>query len=61
MRKFSKKIGLEAEIYLKFEGCNPTGSFKDRGMAMLADGILLLVEFLIDVTSTAITGEAPKQ
>lgn len=30
----SKKIGLEAEIYLKFEGANPTGSFKDRGMTM---------------------------
>ncbi len=30
----AKKIGLEAEIYLKFEGCNPTGSFKDRGMTM---------------------------
>ena len=28
------KIGLEANIYLKFEGCNPTGSFKDRGMTM---------------------------
>ena len=30
----AKKIGLEAEIYLKFEGCNPTGSFKDRGMTL---------------------------
>lgn len=30
----AKKIGLEANIYLKFEGCNPTGSFKDRGMTM---------------------------
>ena len=30
----AKKIGLEAEIYLKFEGANPTGSFKDRGMTM---------------------------
>ena len=29
-----KKIGVNAEIYLKFEGCNPTGSFKDRGMTM---------------------------
>lgn len=28
------KIGVDAEIYLKFEGCNPTGSFKDRGMTM---------------------------
>ena len=30
----AKKIGLEAEIYLIFEGCNPTGSFIDRGMTM---------------------------
>ena len=30
----AKKIGLEADVYLKFEGCNPTGSFKDRGMTM---------------------------
>ena len=30
----AKKIGVNAEIYLKFEGCNPTGSFKDRGMTM---------------------------
>lgn len=33
----AKKIGLDklnCEIYLKFEGANPTGSFKDRGMTM---------------------------
>ena len=30
----AKKIGLECNLYLKFEGCNPTGSFKDRGMTM---------------------------
>lgn len=30
----AKKIGLEAQIYLKFDGANPTGSFKDRGMTM---------------------------
>lgn len=30
----AKKIGIDAEIYLKFEGANPTGSFKDRGMTM---------------------------
>lgn len=32
-----------------------------QGMAMLADGILLPVEFLIDGISTAITGKTPKQ
>lgn len=30
----AKKIGVDADIYLKFEGANPTGSFKDRGMTM---------------------------
>ena len=30
----AKSIGINAEIYLKYEGANPTGSFKDRGMTM---------------------------
>ena len=28
------EIGIDCEIYLKFEGTNPTGSFKDRGMTV---------------------------
>ena len=30
----SHRIGNDLDIYLKFEGQNPTGSFKDRGMTM---------------------------
>lgn len=32
--KLAEKTGIKAQIYLKYEGANPTGSFKDRGMTM---------------------------
>ncbi len=30
----TKKLGVDLDIYVKYEGLNPTGSFKDRGMTM---------------------------
>jgi len=33
-QKIPKLLGIDASVYFKFEGSNPTGSFKDRGMTM---------------------------
>jgi threonine synthase len=32
--RLAEAIGLRIELHLKYEGLNPTGSFKDRGMTM---------------------------
>ncbi len=32
--RLQSALGIEAEVYLKYEGLNPTGSFKDRGMTL---------------------------
>lgn len=34
MPRLERELGLPAELYVKYEGTNPTGSFKDRGMAV---------------------------
>ncbi|MCG6867885.1 MAG: threonine synthase [Gammaproteobacteria bacterium] len=34
MHNIPREIGRDVEIYVKYEGLNPTGSFKDRGMTM---------------------------
>jgi len=33
-RRLAGEIGKGVEVFFKFEGLNPTGSFKDRGMTM---------------------------
>jgi threonine synthase len=32
--RLSARVGRGCQVFLKFEGLNPTGSFKDRGMTM---------------------------
>jgi threonine synthase len=32
--ELAARLGRELKLYLKFEGLNPTGSFKDRGMTL---------------------------
>ena len=34
LNNIPKVIGKDVDIYVKYEGLNPTGSFKDRGMTM---------------------------
>lgn len=34
LENIPKLVGKDVAIYVKFEGLNPTGSFKDRGMTM---------------------------
>ena len=33
-RRLGEKLGKKVKAYFKFEGANPTGSFKDRGMTV---------------------------
>lgn len=34
LHNLPRALGLEVTLYVKFEGLNPTGSFKDRGMTV---------------------------
>ena len=34
LANLERRLGLDAEVYAKYEGLNPTGSFKDRGMTV---------------------------
>ncbi len=34
LNNIPRRLGLDADLYVKYEGLNPTGSFKDRGMTV---------------------------
>jgi threonine synthase len=49
--KLGEELGVE--LYVKVEGSNPTGSFKDRGMSV---GITKAIELGVDTVGCASTG-----
>ena len=40
LNNIPKDIGKDVDMYIKYEGLNPTGSFKDRGMTWLSQRLL---------------------
>ncbi|GBE54085.1 MAG TPA: threonine synthase [Euryarchaeota archaeon] len=50
--RISKSIGIK-KLYVKNEGANPTGSFKDRGMTM---GVTKAIELGVNAVGCASTG-----
>lgn len=51
----SKLVGGRAEVYLKYEGLNPTSSFKDRGMTLAVSKALEKGSDMIMCASTGNT------
>lgn len=50
--RLAREIGID-NLYIKFEGANPTGSFKDRGMTV---GLTKALEFGVKTVACASTG-----
>jgi threonine synthase len=50
-----QRLGFDFELFLKFDGANPTGSFKDRGMTMALSKALELGARAIICASTGNT------
>lgn len=50
--RLEREVGVK-EIYVKNEGANPTGSFKDRGMTV---GVTKALEFGAEIVACASTG-----
>lgn len=55
---FTRACGIDAQVYVKFEGLNPTGSFKDRGMTMAVTHALSTGAKAIVCASTGNTSAA---
>lgn len=53
LQNIPRLLGKSVDIYVKFEGLNPTGSFKDRGMTM---AVTKAVEFGSQAIICASTG-----
>ena len=51
-RRLAERLGVH-ELYVKYEGANPTGSFKDRGMTV---GVTKALEFGVKSVACASTG-----
>ncbi len=51
-QRLAERLGVR-ELYVKYEGANPTGSFKDRGMTV---GVTRALEYGVSTVACASTG-----
>jgi threonine synthase len=51
LNNIPRETGKAVDIYVKYEGLNPTGSFKDRGMTMQPGGHLCVNRQYVGVSS----------
>lgn len=63
--RLAARLGLDARVYVKYEGLNPTCSFKDRGMTMaitmaVADGATAVICASTGNTSAAAAAYAAR-
>jgi len=58
LNNIEKKLSFRGAIYAKFEGANPTGSFKDRGMTLAVSNALAEGKKAIICASTGNTSAA---
>jgi L-threonine synthase (EC 4.2.3.1) len=58
LHNLPRSVGFEGEWYVKFEGLNPTGSFKDRGMTVAVSQALHIGSRAVICASTGNTSAA---